>query len=213
MSPAEDRPGVDRRTMLKAALAAGTVAGTWVTPRIESFGFTPAGAFTPCIILSPEADDKNSQSGQSDCPEPDPTPGLPVENCCGQAFGSANNQIKRFTFETPVTGCDEIVVRTISRNCADNRNPDVGQFALIIESTSGEAACGQCEILEAVLVDSSQRTPLETFNNGDVNCPAFGNPGTGIDASMPCDNENLASDARLAVRLICTIQTGECDPP
>jgi hypothetical protein len=84
---------------------------------------------------------------------------------------------------------------------------------VIIESTSGEPACAQCEILDAVLLDSSQRQILESLNNGDVNCPGEGTPGTGIDVSIDCDNPNLAADARLAVRLTCTIQTGECDPP
>ncbi len=202
---AENGPhtGVDRRTMLKAAVAAGTIAGTWVAPRIETFGFAPAGAATPCVILSPVADDKQSQSGQSDCPI--------VEPCCGQSFGPAG-QIDRFTFTDPAPNCEEIVVRTVALNCDPSlRNPDVGQFGVIIESTSGEG-CGVCQIKDAVIIESSMRTVLgEPLNNGPISCPGAGTPGTGVDASIACDDPRLVPSSRLAVRLTCEI-SGTCPP-
>src|SRR5687768_16559269 len=59
---------IDRRMMLKAAVATGTIAATWVAPRIQTLGFAPAAALgTPCVFLSPENQHKNQQSGQSDC--------------------------------------------------------------------------------------------------------------------------------------------------
>lgn len=210
---------LDRRTMLKAAVAAGTVAGTWVAPRIESLGFAPAGAATPCIRLSPEADDKNSNDADAYC-EPNATP------CCGQSFGSNGTSAERFTFSNPgPTGCTEIVVRTISLDCNTTEgggapprptNPDVGQFALIIESftETTPGACANCQILDAVLIDSQQRTVLASYNNGAFSCPSIpgANPiGDGIDASIDCDDPLLMSDARLAVRLTCTV-VGTCNP-
>lgn len=208
------KAAINRRTMLKAAVATGVVAGTWVAPRIESLGFAPAAAAgTPCVILSPEADDKNSQSGQNYCPIPAPKP------CCGQSFGNAG-QIDRFTFLNPAPNCSQIVVRTIALNCntantQPERNPDVGQFAVIIESTSG-TGCGACRILDAVIIDSSGRqvqgAPL---NNGPFACGSIPGPnpvGDGVDASIACNDPRLTSDSRLAVRLTCIVEVGGCDP-
>ncbi|MEW6471650.1 MAG: hypothetical protein AB1679_05225 [Actinomycetota bacterium] len=200
------RHGVDRRTMLKAAVAAGTVAGTWVAPRIESLGFAPAGAATPCIILSPASDDKESQSGQSYCP-------IVTEPCCGQSFGNAG-QVDRFTFTNPAPNCSQIVVRTIALNCNSGtgnpeRNPDVGQFAVVIESTTG-AGCGVCQVLDAVIIESSMRTILNPpLNNGPVSCPPAGQIGDGVDASIACNDPRLVPSSRLAVRLTCNV-SGTC---
>jgi hypothetical protein len=199
--------GIDRRTMLKAAVVAGTFAGTWVAPRIESLGFSPAAAAgTPCIILSPASDDKNANSAQNYCP-------ISTKPCCGQSFGS-NGQIDRFTFTNPAPNCSQIVVRTIALDCNANnsqpqRNPDVGQFAVIIESATG-SGCGVCTILDAVLLDTSHRTILESLNNGPVACPPAGPIGNGVDASIACNDPNLASSARLAVRLSCVTGVPGC---
>ncbi len=226
------RDGVDRRTMLKAAVAAGTIAGTWIAPRIESLGFAPAGAATPCVVLSVRGDDKNS-SGQSFCPtNPNNTPPRP---CCGRAFGNSG-QKDTFTFSNPGgVGCATIVVRTISLTCdtttspppsdQNNENPDEGQFAVIIESTSGEAACNQCQIFDAVIIDSSGRKPMTVAqlggaspfrNNGPIDCGGPGVVGTGVDASVfhPVTGmcTTIDNDARLAVRLTCNI-SGTCPPP
>jgi hypothetical protein len=148
-----------------------------------------------CIILSPASDDKNLQQGQNYCPTPGPT-------CCGSAYGDAG-QVDRFFFTNPAPNCTQIVVRTISLDCnaanaSPERNPDVGQFAVIIESTTGPG-CGTCTILDAVLVSASGRTIIQSLNNGPVSCPA----GTGVNASVICSNPNLGPSARLAVRLRC----------
>jgi hypothetical protein len=212
---------LDRRTMLKAAVAAGTIAGTWVAPRIQSLGFAPAGAATPCVTLSDAADDLNSNEADAYC-EPDPNA------CCGQSFGD-NGTVERFTFSNPpAAGCTEIVVRTISLDCNASdaggqppqpRNPDVGQFALVIESfeETVPGACNNCFILSAVLVDSQNRTILKEYGvPNSFSCDATAMPGpdpigNGLDASLACDDPLLMSDARLAVKIVCNV-SGECPP-
>lgn len=213
--------GLDRRTMLKAAVATGTIGATWVAPRIQSLGFLPAGAATACVILSPVADDKNSNSGSNYCPTPGPT-------CCGQSFGDAG-KIDRFTFPNPAPNCTQIVVRTIALNCntagdpfglPDNngsnpeRNPDVGQFAVVIDhfTETVAGACAQCRILDAVLVASSNRAILQSQNNGPVNCLPADMVGDGVNASFACNDPLLVPSSRLAVRLTCAIDNGTCNP-
>src|SRR2546422_10064663 len=56
---------IDRRTMLKAAAAAGVVVGTWVAPRIETLGFAPAAAMTMCVITSPANEDLNANQNNN----------------------------------------------------------------------------------------------------------------------------------------------------
>ena len=199
------RAGFDRRTMLKTAAALGAGAVVWSAPHIENLGFAPAGAAgTPCIILSPESDDKNSNDDDNAyCASPTP--------CCGQSFGN-QGQIERFTFINPAPNCSTIVVRTIPLDCnasstAPFRNPDVSQFAVVVESTSG-SGCGACTLLDAVLLDSRQRTVLESLNNGPSTCL-----GDGVNASILCDNANLAADARLAVRISCVTGVEGCVTP
>lgn len=197
------RTGLDRRTMLKAAVATGTIAATWVAPRIETLGFSPAAAAgTPCVILSPGSDDRNSNSGGNDCP-------VVTKPCCGQSFGNAG-QIERFTFANPVANCSQIVVRTVTLDAAcdvSNKNPDVGQFALVIESTTG-TGCGACTVMDGVLVASSGRAVLKHMNNGPVACLSGG-----VDASLSCSDPLLTSSARLAVRLKCLGGKVGCTPP
>jgi hypothetical protein len=182
--------------MIKAAAAAGAGAVAWTAPRIESLGIVPAAAATPCVILSPASDDKNLQAGQNYCP-------IVTEPCCGSSFGNAG-QIDRFTFLNPAPNCSQIVVRTIALDCnaagsAPERNPDIGQFAVVIESTTG-AGCGTCTILDAVLVSATDRTIVDSQNNGPVTCPI----GNGVDASFSCSDPNIGPSTRLAVRLTCT---------
>jgi hypothetical protein len=192
-----DGPGTEsRRDLLKRSALRGALI--WAAPAIESIRPAPAFAqMSPagCIILSPESDDKNLQQGSNYCPTPGPT-------CCGSAYGDAG-QVDRFFFANPAPNCTQIVVRTISLDCnaADvnpERNPDVGQFAVIIESTTG-AGCGTCTILDAVLVSASGRTIIQSLNNGPVACPG----GSGVNASVNCSNPNLGPSTRLAVRLTC----------
>jgi hypothetical protein len=193
-----DRASVDRRTMLKTAVGAGVGAVAWSAPRIDTFGFAPAGAShfgSQCVILSPEGDDKNSN-------DDDNAYCSPGELCCGQSFGN-EGQIDTFTFVNPTPTCSELVVRTIPLDCntADltgnvpkPKNPDVGAFAVVISSTTGTC---DCTILDGVLVDSSQRTVLKSLNNGPHTCAGV---GSGVVASMrasrattPCSHPTLAS--------------------
>jgi hypothetical protein len=192
-----DGPGtVSRRDLLKRSARTGALI--WAVPVIQSIRPAPAFAqMSPpsgCIILSPASDDKSFQSGQNYCP-------IPTEPCCGGAFGNSG-QIDRFTFINPTPDCTQIVVRTIALDCnpaatSPQRNPDVGQFAVVIESTTG-AGCSACAVHDAVLVDASSRTIIQSLNNGPFSC--F---GQGVDASIQCNNPNLVSSTRLAVRLVC----------
>lgn len=189
--------GVNRRTALKAAVGVGVGAMAWSAPRIDTLGMAPAGAAhfgSQCVILSPESDDKNSQLGQNFCPSPAPQP------CCGQSFGNAG-QVERFIFNNPTPTCTQLVVRTMPLTCDtasnDSKNPDVGQFAVVIESTSGTC---DCTIFDAVLVQSSQRTIVRSLNNG----PACG----GIDASILDCDQDLVASSRLAVRITCQAGVG-----
>ncbi len=215
------KAAIDRRTMLKAAVATGTIAATWVAPRIETLGFAPAAAAgTPCIILSPSSDDKNSNSGGHDCVTPTPSPSTKgfVHACCGQSFGDAG-KADIFTFTNPAPNCQQIVVRTITLDCnTSNKNPDVGQFAVVIDSVTDAAghpgACTTaCHVMDAVLVASSGRAILKNLNNGPVACPPAGGVGDGVDASLSCTDPLLTSSSRLAVRLACIGGTVGCTPP
>jgi hypothetical protein len=200
-----DGPGtVSRRDLLKRSALTGTLI--WAAPVIERVRPAPAFAqMSPpsgCIILSPESDDKNI-SATNDCITPTP----PGRACCGRAFGNSG-QVDRFTFSNPAPNCTQIVVRTVTLDCNPaNINPDVGQFAVIIESATGPG-CGTCTILDAVLINAGGRTISQSLNNGPVSCPAAGSPGTGVDASL-IGCPLVDSSLRLAVRLTC--QTG-CAP-
>lgn len=203
------RSRVGRRTMIKSAAAVGVGAVTWSAPRIETLGFAPAAAAgTPCIILSSSSDDRNSNDDDNAyCQDDDDL----TDNCCGQSFGNQGN-IETFTFNNPVAGCTQVVVRTIPLDCtatdaAPFRNPDVGQFAVVISSTSG-AGCDACTVFAAVLVASSGRAVLKTLNNGSSACL-----GGGVDASIACDDPLLASSARLAVQINCLGGVVGCTPP
>jgi hypothetical protein len=203
------RTGLDRRTMLKAAVATGTIAATWIAPRIETLGFAPAAAAgTPCIILSRQTDDTNQNNGGQDCPIPTPT-----KPCCGSSWGDAG-KVETFTFNNPVANCTQIVVRTVTLDCdTGNKNPDVGQTGLIIQSASG-AGCSNCRILDGVIISASGRQVLQSLNNATIQCPSgpFALVGSGIDASVACNNPLLVSSSRFAVRLTCNLVTGHCVP-
>lgn len=193
----DKRRGIDRRELLKrSALAAGAGAAVWAAPRIETLGMAPAGAqvtdipASQIIILSPASDDKNSQLGQNDCPDA-------AKPCCGQSFGNSG-QVDTFTFTNPWPNCSTIVVRTITLDCDTNKkNPDVGQFGVVIQSHSGSDC--RCRVLNAVLIASSGRAILQSFNNGNLACLQGG-----VDGSIPCDNQYLVSSSRLAVQLSCS---------
>jgi hypothetical protein len=188
---------LNRRTILKAAVAGGTMSAVWVAPSVRTLSFNHAAAATPCDILSAEAQDQNSNSGNPYCPA------NPVNTCCGQSFGNSG-QAEFYTFSNPVAGCTQITVRVISNDCTQPNNPDFGNQALIISgvSESVAGACGQCSIKEAVLVTSSGRQEVASYNNGSV-CG-------GIDASMPCTA--TVSSSRMAVRITCVVDDGSCVP-
>jgi hypothetical protein len=198
LTPVDGPRTESRRDLLKRSAVTGALI--WASPVIESIRPAPAFAqLSPpsgCIILSPESDDKNSGSA-SECITPTP----PGRACCGRAFGNSG-QVDRFTFSNPAPNCTQIVVRTVTLDCNPaNINPDWGQFAVIIESTTG-AGCGTCTILDAVLVNASGRTISQSLNNGPVSCPGAGSPGTGVDASL-IGCPTIDSSLRLAVRLTC----------
>jgi hypothetical protein len=208
--------GFDRRTMLKAAIATGVVAGTWVAPRIETLGFTPAAAAgTPCILVHPGDQNTNSNSGSTGCIVPTPA----GRACCGRSFGNNGGNPERFTFVSPVTGCTNIVVRTIDLNCTvSNVDPDVGQFGVVIESFSETVAgaCSACHIRD-IQVRRANGTLVQTVNNGAFPVACFSG---GIDASvLPCHPDNVPPDeaagpgTKLFVRLECLGGTVGCTPP
>jgi hypothetical protein len=184
--------GFNRREMLKrSAIAAGAGAAVWAAPHIETLGAAPAFAdgipASQLVILSPASDDKEQNNGQNECP----VPGA----CCGSSFGDAG-KVDTFTFTNPWPNCSQVVVRTITLNCDTNsKNPDVGQFAVVIASHTGPNC--QCRVLDGVLIASSGRAILQKLNNGSA-CSG------GIDASVACNNPLLVSSSRLAVELTCS---------
>jgi hypothetical protein len=194
------KAALDRRTMLKAAVAAGTIAGTWVAPRIETLGFAPAAAVgTPCVILNPEKQDMNQQAGQSDC--------ATVPPCCDRSFGNAGNQPDRFEFVNPIPGCSKFVARTIDPVlCNPNlTDPDIIQFAIVAEPAEHVGTtCGDCRVTRAVLINPSGRQDVGTLNTGTTTCL-----GGGVTASAPC---TTPESFRLAAEITCTVVTGGCNP-
>ena len=186
---------LNRRNMLKAAVAAGAGVAAWTAPDIKTLGFKPALAQggSPVVILSAEPD-LNSNSGQHDCfPEG-------AAFCCDQSWGPSGGGSDQFVFDSPVPGCDQVVVTqdtSFSNGGACDTstiNPDMGQARLYISSTTGTC---NCTILEAVVLRSSQRIEQFTVNNGPADCG-------GIDISIS-DCGVIDSDYRLAVRIECTV--------
>ena len=111
------RAGLDRRTMLKAAVAAGAIAGTWIAPRIESLGFAPAGAATVCPLTS-EADLSSNNSGNTYVT-------LGYDNC-GFSYGDASQGNPDFlSINVPGLNCT-FTVQLVRRTA---RAPTSGQPA------------------------------------------------------------------------------------
>jgi hypothetical protein len=200
--------GVDRRTMLKAAVAAGTVAAVWVAPRVETLGFAPAAAAgTPCLVMDNGSVTINTNSGNGTyCPN---TSGL----CCNMSAGNKGQTEQWFfgTATTPVIpGCTSITVQSISTDCTANDNPDVAQMALAIVATSG-STCNQCTIHDIVYVGGNPNPPPSdvTVIATPITCASFPLGAANVSVSS-C---NLRANSRVRVRLRCTIQTGHCTPP
>lgn len=214
--------GMDRRTMLKTAAAVGAGAVAWSAPRIETLGFAPAGAIgTPCVILSPEAQDKNSNSGGSYCSTVGTFPCCEdVANATATNFGNNGGPWDEWTFVGPVPGCNELVVRLVPLDCEDQdqtgnvpdpQDPSLARMGLVIYSTDGTCTC---EIVEGVLLQSSGRVERKTMNNGAMTCNYPGAvPGSGVDISLACDDPvlvDVGNDARLAVRISCVSVVPGC---
>lgn len=211
---ATQRSGMDRRTMLKAAVATGAATAVWVAPRIETLGFAPAGALgTPCDILSKASDDKNSNLGTAYCSR------VGTFDCCNHSFGNSGGQLDRWTFEGPVPGCNSLVVALVPLDCEPARggtppnpqDPSLARMGLVILSKDGTCPC---TIKEGVLLQSSGRVERKTMNNGPMTCDYTGAvAGSGVDISLRCNDPVLlavGSDARLAVRITCVSDTGDC---
>ena len=221
------RAGVDRRTMLKAAVATGVVAGTWVAPRIETFGFAPAGAATICQIENPSTDDLNSNLSNN-------TYFSSGRVRCGHSFGPSGGQPDRIVFKGKgnnpfLPNCDQVVVRTRPEDCPpvpvpgndQVLDPDISGFAVVIDNAAGQTDpdCN-CRVTKVTIYSSNRASIIATFdittnpglaytcNTAGGGVPAGGGPpnGPGIRVNLPC---NIDSDARLAVTISCTT-TGAC---
>jgi hypothetical protein len=211
-SPGSAR-GIDRRAMLKAAVAAGTIAGTWVAPRIETLGFAPAGAATMCVIESNEQQDKNNNnSGNTYCSDNT----IADVTCCDSgSFGNAG-QIERWTFLAPTANCTQLVVRTIPTDCntggANAQNPNIGQFAVVVDNSAGQttgAGCSNCFVSRAYTYEPGDKTNILVEHATPFSAAC----GTGVLVQNPvtpldyCDLPN--NSARLGVTITCTT-TGAC---
>lgn len=225
------RAGVDRRTMLKAAVAAGTIAGTWVAPRIQTFGFAPAGAATVCEFENPGTDDLNLN--ESDNTYVSSTRVRCTDNMSA-SFGNSGGQPDRIVFEGPgndpfLPGCDQVVVRTLPEDCppapgpGNNavNDPDVTGFAVAIDNANKQTDPGcDCELRKVTIYSSNRASIIAEFdlmvNPGHAfpPCPAQ-NTGPGIRVDFaesdlgPVNPCTLQSDARLAVTIVC-VTTEPC---
>ena len=204
------RTGVDRRTMLKAAVAAGTIAGTWVAPRIQTLGFAPAGAATQCIIMNPAGADL--QSNQNDNTYVSAT----YTRCPGNqsmSYGSSANAVDTISIVNPVPGCT-FTVRLVPADCNNthtNRfNPDFTGFAVVVApATAADPDCAACTLVEVVIFEQDRTTIVETFNN--IDDPFAQTCGNGILVELPCDIEEGNVETRLAIRISCDV-VGPCTP-
>jgi hypothetical protein len=210
------RTGLDRRTMLKAAVATGTIAATWVAPHIETFGFAPAFAATMCTVTNNVNDDLNSNQSANTYD----SPGRPH---CGQSFGSQSNSgPDTITISNPTSTCTSFTVRTQPEDCTtgpgSNRfDPDVSGFVVVPYSHIGTCDC----TITAVFIfkpGSTRATPSYTFTsvaNGFAGCATGsstnGPTGPGIKVEFPQGGIDcpLPSQTRMAVQISCTT-TGHC---
>jgi hypothetical protein len=219
--------GLDRRTMLKAAVATGTIAATWVAPRVETLGFTPAAAAgTPCPVTDNGSVTINANNASNAfCPAPGPA------LCCGQAAGN-QGQAEQWFFGMPnatpavpvIPGCDSITVRSISSNCTADNNPDIGQMALAITAISpsdANSTCRDCTIHSITYVggNTSTNPPTDvTILATAINCGGFplGAANVSVPSCTRIVNGNavpfIRSGSRVRVTLRCTVESGGCTP-
>ena len=174
----------------------GAGAAVWSAPRIETLGFAPAGAIpaSQVIIVS-----RPGQEPERICRR---LPGR--ENpCCGANFGNAG-QIDLFTFVDPIAGCTLVVVRTITLDCNQlAKNPDVGQFGLVISQTSGTCNCSVVSVERHV-----QRAgrPTASAQQRSICLPSGGSG-----PSLECDDPRLVSSRAWRSRSPARTRSGHSD--
>lgn len=204
------KAAIDRRVMLKGAVAAGVFAGTWVAPHIETFGFAPAFAATMCTVTNDEKKDLQSNDSNN-------TYVSPGHTSCGQSFGSSSAAAPdTITILDPTSTCASYTVRTQPQDCVNappavRYDPDASGFVVVPYQSSGTCDC----TITSVFVfkpGSTRANPDFTFTsvtNGTPGCPtgsSTGGPtGPGIKVDLPC----LAPKSRLAVQITCST-TGHC---
>ena len=91
-----------------------------------------------------------------------------------------------------------------------SRNPDVGQFAVVIASTTG-AGCGTCSVLDAVIIALVGGTPPPPLNNGPMPVPCF--IGAASTPASRAPTPAWCRRRRLAVRLLCVTGNPGCVQP
>jgi len=233
------RASVDRRTMLKAAVATGTIAATWVAPRIETFGFAPAGAATVCTFTNEAKDDLQQNSADTTYVSTSATnPGPARTRCPGNgssSFGSSSattpDRIQFGSHNKPLlpgTNCTTFTVRTRPQDCPPTsstnvNDPDNTGFAVVVDLQNSDAAC-DCHI------DHVTIGPVETRANPTTKIflmftPAAdpylacttalnGVPATGPGVLIDFDKYNVDpctvdADARISVTIVCNT-AGSC---
>ena len=219
------KAAIERRTMLKGAVAAGVFAGTWVAPHIETFGFAPAAAATQCQQDNPAVNDLNRNVSGNTYVSAGYTP-------CTTGRGSFGNvgQVDRIQFggggnngPNP-PGCSKVVVRTVPTDCAttgsDLENPDITGFAVVIDNAPGQtdqSATCQCSVQKVTIYQSNGTTTFATVTLNMVNAfagcagsPYFTGPGIRMDATtMGTDPCNIPAGYRIRVTISCS-STGPC---
>jgi hypothetical protein len=210
---------VDRRTMLKAAVAAGTFAGTWVAPHIETFGFAPAAAATQCVVENTTQQDLTQNDANNTYVSTGYT------RCAGNgsaSFGPSGGQPDRIRFggggnagPAPSATCPVFVARTVPADCstvgADLLDPDVTGFAVVRDNAPGQTSSGcECFISSVTIYTSNRQTILTTVNlspaTAHAGCASYNTgPGILMDATTmginPCTG--IPMNARLAVTISC----------
>jgi hypothetical protein len=197
--------------MLKAAVATGTIAATWVAPHIETFGFAPAFAATMCTVTNQAKDDLNSNGSNN-------TYVSPGHTACNQSFGSQGNSgPDTITISNPTSTCASFTVRTQPQDCTNgpggNRfDPDASGFYVVPYSSSGTCPCTITAVFVFLPSNNNRNNPDFTFTaatNGIPGCAtgssSNGPTGPGIKVDLPC----LPSSSRVAVQISCST-TGTC---
>lgn len=193
--PAAASPSaIQRRTLLKTAVATGAAAAVWTAPNIETLGFAPAAAATACNILTPPT--TNSNNGQSDT-----VAGSPLA-LCNLNVGN-NGQAESFTVTNPGPNCASLTIVADLVDCSGAKNPDVGQLAFHFVNPSAGCAA-DCTILSAVFTRSNGELLTEVCaTTAGLTAGCAGVPSA-RQTRFPCPTMTPPSDLRFAVRLECS---------